>query len=397
MRFTSDLTILLAASALALVPGCSREDEKTFSVAPKVRDSVGVRLVEYDSLPLKGTLRVDPRPYLDLGGLSKSQDTELDSRHPWLGAVRLSDGRVVVNEPTRLKFFGPDGRYLFAVGRSGNGPGELNQSREICLLRGDTLLVIDYMTGALREWDKDGNHVRSTARPGAIPTYGCAANGLLVVYAAPFKLTLGTSDSTREYRIANAEGRDLGKFGVFPAPKYFGPVFFEPSIVPFERQVFVGDPHSFGFRTYSQEGRLRVIVRLARPSRAISDEDWNRMVERMLPKTLPAATRATAIARVMSRPRPRSYPSQGRMRVDPAGRIWIGEYDDRLRWTVFDTAGQFLGRTVLPWPEKWGRTELVGVGSDHIIIRRLDNEGAVHLSFHRITSYNASVARQNPP
>lgn len=77
---------------------------------PTIRDSAGVRIVEYRSLRrAPSLLRVGERPFLHLAGLRDDAHEELDSRRPWLSATELTNGTIVVNEFTLLKFFSTSG------------------------------------------------------------------------------------------------------------------------------------------------------------------------------------------------------------------------------------------------------------------------------------------------
>lgn len=81
-------------------------------------------------------------PLLEIGVREGEEPYQL---HRAQGAVRLDDGRIVVlNGGSReLRFFGPDGRFLLAVGREGEGPGEFRNPTWMRKSGTDSLLVWD--------------------------------------------------------------------------------------------------------------------------------------------------------------------------------------------------------------------------------------------------------------
>ena len=83
---------------------------------PTIRDSSGVRIVEYPTLgagsasnnnravnplalqlnQLPPALRIAEKPFLDIGGLKSDSAQEFDARTPLLSTVTLSNGTVIV-------------------------------------------------------------------------------------------------------------------------------------------------------------------------------------------------------------------------------------------------------------------------------------------------------------
>ena len=378
--------VLLLARCSANEPNTERANVGT-SPAPSVSDSAGVRILEYRSL--RGdvpVVRID-RPFLELGGTRHGEDEELDARQPWLSATVLSDGTIVVNETVRLKFFDKTGRFLRSVGRRGSGPGEFNQTREVCRLSGDSLLVIDYSDGRLSVWDAVGQHVRTFNRPGFVPFQGCLPNGTVLVRGLMPNVDPQASDAPFEYSLAFLDGRFIQSLGKLGTPKYAGPIFFEPSVVAYGSQVFVGDPERYEIRVLNLSGHLTRLIRVKDAPRLVTDEEWRRMIDATVPPNQPpSVNRAAVIARLTAR-KPKAFPAFQRVRVDPKGRIWIGDYENRRVWTILDSTGVFIGRLEVPSRSSWQNTELVGIEADdeaeYIVVLGRDPNGAPILSFHR--------------
>src|SRR4051794_27569750 len=108
----------------------------------RVRDSVGVRIIENGPrLTAPIAFQLGDKPSFDVGGLQQDPADEFDTHNYYLQAARLSDGHVVVIDKSRVHFFDATGKRLRLVGRSGEGPGEYMQATDICVSRGDTILI----------------------------------------------------------------------------------------------------------------------------------------------------------------------------------------------------------------------------------------------------------------
>lgn len=84
--------------------------------------------------------RVDANPIMRIGG-ANAGDT-LYQLSQVRGAVRLSDGRVVVLEGVELRWYDRSGKHLYTTSRRGGGPGEFRSAQAILRLPGDTVLVV---------------------------------------------------------------------------------------------------------------------------------------------------------------------------------------------------------------------------------------------------------------
>jgi hypothetical protein len=348
-----------------------------------VRDSASISIITIDSIAGDtAALRIQDRPFRELGGVSNGAEGELDGRSGLLGANILSNGTVVVHEFATLKFVDGKNIVVRTVGRPGSGPGEFTQIREVCVLRGDSLLVIDSSDGRLSLWDSSGVHIRTYARPGYIPFGACAADGMLVVRRG------GVREAQRgreaEYDLASMDGTKRRSLGWHPLPDFRVGLVYEPAFLVNTTHLIVADAHTFEFRFFSTDSQVRKIVRSAKPPQAITDADWQRLQDGSLPKSMPEGRRRQVLARMMALGRPSSFPAFSTVRRDRQGRLWIGDAMDHRRWTVLDSAGLPIGAVQLPWPERNGLTMLVAFGEDYVVIRRADDDGGTRLSFHRI-------------
>ena len=325
-------------------------------------------------MPTTSLLRIEARPILDLGGLRRDAKEELDERQPFLSAVQLDDGIIVVNETSQLKFFSASGAYLRTAGRKGSGPGEFSQTREVCRFRGDSLLVTDYSDGRLSVWTAAGNHVSTLARPGFVAEGTCRPDGTVIVRG------LIGPGRTAEYWISTPDGGKVRSLGLLPTAEYSGPILREVSIVPYGEELIVGDARSFEARIVGRDGRVRRVLRVVRPPRLVSDDEWKSLVLSMIPLSASEEQRQSMLTRMSAQAKPSAFPAFSHIRTDPERRIWFNEYGNSSAWTVFDRNGVLLGRVELPWVS----SSLAGFTRDRIIVRHRDVDGAVHLSFHRL-------------
>ena len=377
-RWSHVRSVVRSVLALSLVPGACTVTPDAEGLATHFRkDSAGTELVIHESVKAVPVLTIE-KSHLDLGGLRDNPNDEFDSRNPFLAAARLSTGALVVNDYAQLKFFSSAGRFVRAAGRAGSGPGEFHQIREICIIHGDTILTIDGSNGQLTFWDSSGRHISTYTRPGFVPQRGCLRDGTVVVRAPPTR-TQGTLGITAEYTIRRRDGSVVQSLGELPAPLYIPPVFWEPTVLVANNLVYVAPATSFEVSIRDTLGHNLRVIRVLDPPRSITDDDWRRMFASTVPGSDLDPTKAKEVARLMSRPRPSQLPAYHAVSLDPKGRIWVGDYEDRRLWTVFAPNGEVIGRVTLPIG-----TELAGIEDDEIVVRHRDSDGAIRLTFHRL-------------
>jgi hypothetical protein len=346
-------------------------------------DSAGIDLIVHESTHDSPPIRLS-EPFLELGGVRADPEEEFDSRNPFLSAVTLSSGRgIVVPDHTRLKFFSAKGELLKTVGRAGSGPGEFSQTREVCRLNGDSLLVIDYASGRVSLWDAEGHHVRTFARPGIIPMGGCYPDGTVVVQEG-FTSTNSSDQNVGQYSLRRPDGSVVRKLGVFPTSTYRGRLFWEPSVIVADSGVWVADGRTYELRLYSMtSGALVRIIRVRDGTRLITEAQWTAQIDSIASRNGRRSANPAIVSRLRSLPKPDAFPAYARALRDSQGRLWIEDYENRRVWTVFTERGEVVGRLTIPW----ATGELAQIEEHHVVIRRHDADGMLYLSFHR-TSVN---------
>ena len=376
------------ASVIVLVSLLAAIQASAQVASPVIRDSAGVRIVEYRSRETvrdaPSPFKLESNPWLQLGGLKENLEEEFDFTHPFLAPTRLSDGRIAVTDWASIKFFDSTGRFLGSAGRSGRGPGEFTQLRRVCLLRGDTLLAIDYSDGRLSLWDGQGNLIRAYTRIGYLATDPCFPDGtLLAQRPPPGKRSAITGPQRANFARFKLDGTVITEVGDLPLDEY-GPIMRLATVIASTDRIYVADAKSYEVRVKSRSGQLTWILRVLAPPMEITDDRWRSEIDRRIPPDVPPAQRRAQIAREMQLPRPDVFPAYRRVRVDPVHRLWIQSYEKPELWTVFDSVGVLLGNVRLPQFDA-GPGVLAAIERNALAILHPDADGARRISFYRFT------------
>ena len=154
--------IALVASACTDAPAAGWSGE--------VRDSAGVAVVRNTGAPMWSDGEAwRASEDLTIGGDEARPETLFGH----VADVAVDDaGRMYVldQQAQAVRVFRPDGRTVGTIGRPGEGPGELGRFTFSALVRGDTLLVVDWGQGRLSRFGTDGAFLASER----LPTTGAA-------------------------------------------------------------------------------------------------------------------------------------------------------------------------------------------------------------------------------
>jgi hypothetical protein len=306
---------------------------------------------------------------------------DLNPRNPLLTAVQLAKGDFAIMDMHRIVFVDEHGTFLRAAGRRGRGPGEFLQTRRICRLAGDTLMVIDFIDGRISLRSGDGTHVRSFPRIQSMAQSECSDDGLLVARVDQRQSAArNSSDSLVPYALVRPDGRVVRSIGDHPAVVRgaFAPV---PWFLPFGNKVVVADGRRFELRTFDLDGQLTQVTRLVSPPPDVTDLQWDEEVENAVPVGAPPSV-AASIKAQRRRMRPNRYPALQQLRRDTEGRVWVSDYASDQNWTIVTPDGSIAGRFTVPGAGV-SRSGLAGFGNGYIILRIFDVDGSPSLAFHR--------------
>lgn len=388
---------------LASTLGCAPGNEYPTVVR---RDSAGIEIVEsIDPVWAAGRgWEIDEDPMLDIGALEAAEEYEL---YRVVGAVRLSDGRIVVvnSGSHELRFYNGDGEFITAVGREGGGPGEFLGMDRVRRIRNDSLAVGDYRMGRVSIFDAHGAYGRSMPTEEATRRYfiiGAFEDGEILL-AGGLGLA-GWTDGERGTGVVldsllyvTARGSQIAgdTVGTFPAAGRYvttdGYVwsvtqipFGEAAVAAVGRsQWYFSDGRSFWYGQYTRSGELERIVRFARPNRLVTQSDIDRYIQHLI-ANVSAERQRYWRNRMRTTPFPEEMTAFESFAVDAAENLWVEEFrpdwDSIPHHWVFDSSGVLLGSIALP-----PRLRAFDIGNDYVLGRWTDSLGIEHVRMHRLS------------
>ena len=381
------LTVLLGAGVLA---GCGA----TAGAAPVTRDSAGVAIVENTAPAWREgeAWRLSAEPSLTIGEVDGPPEYQFGRV---AGAVRLSDGRVVVADAQQnvLRDFNASGRHLASVGREGEGPGEFRSLAWVQATPEDSLLAYDPRLERVTVFSPQAEPVRSVSlrsEPGqsVLEVLGRLAGGGYLAseqpYAGPeqirgglrrdsvLMLRLGADGSAGD-SLARIPGREsfveIVEHGNTRMTLFFGRI---PVFALSGDRVVLGTNDAYEMLVYSPSGALERRIRQRVEPRPVTDADVAALRQKFT-DGLPAQWLARAQPLLEKMPVPATMPFYRAVLVDDAGDLWVEDYagprDDSHAWSVFDAQGRLLGSVDMPEalrPTQIGRDYVLGVWRDEL-------------------------------
>ncbi len=362
------------------------------------RDSAGVTIVENlrGSWSEDQSWRLSPEPIVDIGVLEGEDVYQLFQVG---GATLLDDGRIVVaNGGTgELRYYDGDGRFLKAVGRKGEGPGEF-ESMGSPILVGDSIFVWDFRLRRMSVLDREGGFGRSFRVEGALTVpAGTFSDGSFLFTAGltfrPSEIAAVVRD-TALYAHVGREGEVLDSIGRFPSIEFYmlgTDQRAAATSLPFGRRTYaavhgqtayLGSSDSYEILRYAVDGRLEGIVRVGHEHSPVTqgdierekadrlgdaDDNWRRTLERMFAEM----------------PIPSTMPAFDGLETDALGNLWVREAvrpgaPDAV-WTVFDTGGRIRGTALTP-----ADLSVVEIGTDYLLGTWRDELDVEHVQLYAL-------------
>lgn len=391
----------MALLLVLLGSGC-RQQAAEF--AATVRDSSGVRITYNAGLaalpPLRWTL--EPEPRVDISGTNDGPPAP----YQVTAAVRLAGGRIAVasSGTAQILVYNADGRFIRALGRRGDGPGEFRSIFGLAAVGGDTLAAWDPIAGRATLFAPDGSLVRTVAPRAASGTFATAfgwlASGSVVLGLGspappPASARPAVTRGSMEIVTAGGDGSAIRTLGRFPGTEMAairspaGGLLVRP--LPFGRQtlaavhgnrIYVATADAYEVRGYGPHG-LEEIVRGDRVPVPVRPRDilaYRRSLVVVGGEGFaqPARDEQRLLAEV---PYPATMPPIGAIAADSAGRIWVkdasapGAWD---RWTVFAPGGGAAGTLSLP-----SNVRITQIGSDWLLAIHVDADHVEHVRLYR--------------
>ena len=379
------------------VTGCIAADAPR--TATLERDSAGVTIVENDASRRPAACAVSPEPSLTIGTASGAAEEEL---YRVFGAVRLSNGNVaLVNQGSQeLRIYDPQGRFVAAGGRAGQGPGEFSDAFYLWVLPGDTLYVGDYRPWQFHVFSPRGEWVR-TVRPE--PVYGNPPGVLAVLDDGRAVLANrdglfgeGRQFAERQLTVVvhAADGAIADTIGTFGNGRW-GRLDDDPmslTMYPlFESFAHITAAGSRIVAGHGAEPELRVldaaaegwpverIIRWTTVDRTPTSKHVEAERERLLARypNVDAEMRKRLVEPLISEARPVAdrFPSFTSVQIGRDGRVWVREFtppgsDESRRWLAFDSDGRLHCDARMPDVD-----QVLELGADYMLALDRDEDG----------------------
>ena len=320
-----------------------------------------------------------------------------------VGAVRLSDGRIVVANggSNELRVYDARGQHVTTLGRSGAGPGEFQTLRGLWLMPADTLLAVDARNARVTVYGPGPTLARSIQLSTLAGLNGRLADGayLFTIGIAPPE-KIADFQGLVEYngfvlrRMAEATTFDTiarGKAGqsfVQPAGQSFRQYPFPfgrtAQIAVAPTRFYYGDTHSTGIGIYGPRGERIGTVTLRGSGRRLSASDFQRWVEVEVEKRTSDQAKQDAREGYKQIPPPERTPEFAALKVDDAGDLWVRRYgppwDPSPDWDVYDANGAPRAHVRLP-----ARFDPMHIGRDFVLGVRKDDLDVEHIELYRLT------------
>jgi hypothetical protein len=317
-----------------------------------IQEMNGVIVVENPKVPTFGEdgcsveeeLSVVSPAVREEGAFSEVTDVGVDAEENIYVLDRI-EARIVV--------FNKAGRYLRAIGRKGQGPGEMQNPQNIYITPRENILVNDRGAQSLHFFGRNGEHLRSLSlarmpsfhRPKVDSQDNIVARTMTITFGTPttgkvaFPFTLAKFDSelNERFRIFSYEYFIIPHImNVYP-PECFWAVRNDDSIV-----WGYSDKHEF--QILDKDGHiLRRITRDYDPV-TITDEEKEEWVKSSYgDKGIPPGVKVNW---------PRHHNAFHSLGVDDSGRIFLQTYEkaaggDGYYCDIFDPEGRYIAKVAL--------------------------------------------------
>jgi hypothetical protein len=357
-------------------------------MAPLVRDSAGIQIVESNSpaWPAGEGWSLSTEPAFVIPASDGRDETlpldpmsiDVDSR----GRIVVGDGNQVGWDA--ILVYDSLGRFLFRSGGEGQGPGEFGQLWWASAYRGDSLVGFDMSGDGLSIFSPDGVYVRGLRTP-SLPrtpppqgTFGYTAgadaaygDGYFLAY--PFgalDITGGPGPAWYRHLLLRLDptGEAWDTLGSFEIGQQYwsGTVqevlFFAPGAVSAvaDSTLHFGRGESFEIGSYDRSGRLTRLMRWSGVRRPVTADtrDQHEAWYLGFAAGSPAATER-AVERLARGQFADSLPAYSAILVDGTDHLWVEEFRWMVRterppraeptpWFVFTPEGGWLGTVEVP-------------------------------------------------
>jgi hypothetical protein len=366
-----------------------------------VRDSAGIRIVEHPADYQAPVWQMGAAPLTDIGEADGDETTLLFQVE---GAHRLSDGRIAVANRSshELRYYSPEGQYLFAAGREGAGPGEFGYIAWTARCGSDSVFTYDITNIRLSVFDPAGRFARSSRLEmpdGGLPYSNatCAHDGTFLVGGwASGDPQPGYHRQDMPLAVVGADGVPIRDLGMFPGVARWGnvidgrlrgtgPLEFGRTLahVMGSGLAYVGTSDTYEIRGYSVEGQLRLLIRKDVGNMAIAQADVDQYVAQRLSNAQNADQRRSWAEYYRGYAFPDSFPAYAAFHMDSEDNLWVEDYvrpsEPRHTWNVFAKDGVQIAAAEVPE----GFT-VFEIGDDYVLGKWQDELDIEHVQLYEL-------------
>ena len=389
--------LFLAMIALLVLAACAPGGDTGQALQSRVRDSVGVAIVENDRPAPESRLgwRIGETPAVSIGADEGDRGEMLFGVRD---ATRLGDGRIVVanSGTSELRVFAPNGTYLETWGGRGEGPGEFSRytPEAVSRWRGDSVAADNMFQRRLEIFDSRGGHGRTvTLADGYHSFLGVLSGGAMLVKPSPV-LAGGLFDSgeplvrcDEDFGLLDPGGELRVSLGLHPGQEWY--VSTTPPATgahPLGRStvatiwgdlVVVAPTDRYELWAYGSDGTLVRIIRRDHELRSPTQAELDRVLAESF-AGLPEEVRVRLAATTENMSLVEYFPAFETLQSDPLGHLWVQEYrfpgQDRNVWTVFDADGRVQGFVETP-----PGLDVFEIGEDYVLGRAMDEFDVEHV------------------
>lgn len=337
-----------------------------------------------------------PHPTIRLGGPAIQMGGSLgpnDQAHlaGVIGATRLANGTVVVGDGAfpRILLFSSLGQFQQALGRLGDGPGELRMPRWVGRCGQDEFAVYDAAQLRLTLFSQNGILRKTLSVPAAAgfnQVVACRADTLVFLLSQPERLDVdGGSTLTVNAALARVSNTDVDTIATIPRAHeyYLSKARAGFSDVPLGRQVHAAAGPRKVFVCNNQDARCTVSDMTGRQKKSfaislerlkLSAGDWDRALRRRVEAEPRLRTQQVLAGVLKELSPPTFFPLIDQIHADSEDRLWVRTFQEygsaHATWLIVGNEGQRLAEASLP-----RNLQILEIGPDYLLGLSRDADG----------------------
>jgi hypothetical protein len=366
---TKVISIVLSISALMILVSCQQQKAEWKGTIEEVD---GVKVIKNPNEPLYGEITYDLEEDLSIGN---EEDENYMFYRASFGGVD-SDGNILVLDrgDSRIKKYDKDGKFMYSIGRQGQGPGEFEQILTLSLDSDNNIYVMDSGRYKVHIFNKDGEFKNSITLTRFIAgEFGIIKQGSLIAQT----LSRGERksdmpmdyDSFHNIDLISQEGTTIKTVASFlwetPPMIKIGRGFTSPNnyctprlcLCPINEDLAIyGYSSDYSLFAINSKGETVYIVKKDEPPQPVSKAEKNEIIDRRMRRQkenerMPKISRSRW-ARALKFPKYKPFYTI--IIKDDKDRIYVRKFEfpldrsDVADFDMFNKEGYFLYKVKIP-------------------------------------------------